>query len=55
MKLQNTSLMLFLSPQTFLYSQTQTVTTTADSGAGSLRQAITDINAGSDASNTINL
>ena len=38
-----------------VFSQTVNVTTNADSGAGSLRQAITNINAGSDASNTINL
>lgn len=35
-----------------LYSQTETVTKNADSGGGSLRQAI---NAGSDGSNTINI
>ena len=38
-----------------VYSQTQTVTTNTDSGSGSLREAITNINAGSDASNTINM
>ncbi len=38
-----------------LYAQTETVTSPADSGGGSLRQAITNINAGSDASNTINM
>lgn len=38
-----------------VYSQTETVTNANDSGGGSLRQAITNINAGSDASNTINL
>lgn len=35
--------------------QTVNVTTNSDNGPGSLRQAMLDINAGSDASNTINL
>lgn len=36
-------------------SQTFNVTSLGDSGGGTLRQAITDINTGSDSSNTINL
>lgn len=38
-----------------IYSQTINVTTNADGGVGNLRQAIIDINNGSDSSNTINL
>lgn len=45
--------LLFL--QIYLYSQTLTVTTSADSGVGSLRQAILDINSGNEEDNTIHL
>ncbi len=45
----------FLFFSGILVCQTVNVTTNSDSGAGSLRQAMLDINAGSDTSNTINL
>lgn len=38
-----------------IYSQNITVNTNADGGSGNLRQAIININNGSDSSNTINL
>lgn len=41
--------------QIYLYSQTLTVTSSADSGVASLRQAILDINSGNDENNTIHL
>lgn len=50
---------LFLISNLLFFSkvipQTFNVTSPADSGGGTLRQAITDINLGSDSSNTINL
>ena len=44
--------LLFLSR---LDAATYTVTTNTDSGAGSLRQAITDLNSSADSSNTISI
>ncbi len=48
-------LVLILLTPLLLWSATFTVSTNADSGAGSLRQAIVDLNASVDASNTINI
>ncbi|MGL4347993.1 MAG: autotransporter-associated beta strand repeat-containing protein, partial [Chlamydiales bacterium] len=55
MKSQTIIFIFTIFIQISLQSQNVNVTTAADSGGGSLRQAITDINAGSDASNTINM
>lgn len=55
MKPQSIILLLLFFLQVSLFSKTLTVTTNADSGNRSLRQAILDINNGSDSSNTINL